>query len=139
MCRSGGGVRVPPHSEDRPSLHKPKGDTLAAKLLEKQEQALIAQNAKALSDQLFEVDEQQHQQRTGNGKGVASTFHVKQIDKVTETNNKRAKTHAPPHSFVPDVVSPSSFLSPFQATHSPKIPQTRHLNQPGGAQACNRF
>jgi len=71
-----GGVRVPAHSQDRPSEHKPKSDSAAAKALEKQEQALIAQNAKALSEQLFEVDNQQHQQRTGTGKGVASTFHA---------------------------------------------------------------
>ena len=37
---SAGGVRIPAHSTDRPSEHKPKEDSIAAKLLEKQEQAL---------------------------------------------------------------------------------------------------
>ena len=103
---SSGGVRVPAHSSDRPSLHKPPEDSKEAKLLEKHEQAIIAQNAKALSDQLFEVDNQQHQQRTGHGKGVASTYHAPHFEK---------------------------------ASHSPKLTNHRQINQPGGAQACNRF
>lgn len=37
---SAGGMRIPAHSTDRPSEHKPKEDSIAAKLLEKQEQAL---------------------------------------------------------------------------------------------------
>lgn len=79
----------------------------AAKMIEKQEQAVIAQNAKSLSDQLFEIDDQQHQQRTGNGKGVASTF------AHTGGNLKGG-------------------------SNSPKVVQHRQINQPGGAQACNK-
>jgi len=73
-AKMSGGVRVPAHSHDRPSEHKVKEGSVEAKRLEKQEQILVAQNAKALSDQLFEVDNQQQQQRTGIGKGVASTY-----------------------------------------------------------------
>jgi len=80
-----GGVRVPAHSTDRPSEHKPKEDSLAAKMQEQHEKALIAQNAKALSDQLFEVDNQQHQQRTGTGKGVASTVQHHQVQKASHS------------------------------------------------------
>ena len=82
------------------SVHEPHSFSLCPS------PSLVAQNAKALSDQLFEVDEQQHQQRTGHGKGVASTY----------------QQH-----------------NPQPASHSPKIKNNRVLNQPGGAQACNKF
>jgi hypothetical protein len=78
-------MRVAAHSEHRPSEHKPKEDSLAAKLLEQQEKALIAQNAKALSDQLFEIDQQQHQQRSGTGKGVASTLQHHVVSKHSQS------------------------------------------------------
>jgi len=80
----------------------------AAKLAEKEEKALIAQNAKALSDQLFEVDSQQEQQRTGNGKGVASNFHVDHSHHVQK------------------------------GSHSPNLRAQGRIGQPGGSQACHK-
>ncbi len=103
-----GGMRVAAHSDHKPSEDKPKADSMAAKLAEKEEKALVAQNAKALSDQLFEIDDQQHQQRTGNGKGVASTFAPGQAHQVQKGSN------------------------------SPNLKQHRQLNQPGGGQACHK-